>query len=210
MLDSQPSHQSGGEADVGEVAGSKIQHEDYGGGWFEREILPHRKSLERYLARCFPHEPDLEDIVQQSFERVLTRTGDEPIENPKFYLRRTAWSLIQSRTRRRAIASIDHYADLSSFDFQCDAPLPDEICAAREEFEVLVELYSELPPRAQEAIFQIRLEGRPYIEVAQSFDLCVSSVAKQIRRSVRQLRAGLESAGFVVHDDQAMAGTRPV
>lgn len=54
------------------------------GTWFEREILPHRASLEKYLARCFPHEADLEDIVQQSFERVLARSGDERIENPKF------------------------------------------------------------------------------------------------------------------------------
>jgi len=211
MLTGGPAHHSGEVFEGGEGAATGVrQFSNDIGAWFEREILPHRASLEKYLARCFPHEADLEDIVQQSFERVLTRTGDEPIENPKFYLRRTAWSLIQSRTRRRAIASIDLYADLSSFDFQCDAPLPDDICAAREEFALLVALYSELPQRAQEAIFQIRLEGRPYIEVAQSFDLCVSSVAKQIRRSVRHLRAGLESAGFVVHDDQAMAGTRPV
>ncbi|MGN6689388.1 MAG: RNA polymerase sigma factor, partial [Sphingopyxis sp.] len=179
------------------------------GTWFEREILPHRASLEKYLARCFPHEADLEDIVQQSFERVLARSGDEPIENPKFYLRRTAWSLLQSRMRRRAIASIDHFADLSSFDFQCDAPLPDHICAAREEFAIFLALYSELPPRAQAAIQQIRLEGRSYVEVAESFDLCVSSVAKQIRRSLRELRAGLETAGFIVGDGQAMAEDSP-
>lgn len=95
------------------------------------------------------------------------------------------------------------------FDFQCDAPLPDHICAAREEFAIFLALYSDLSPRAQAAIQQIRLEGRSYLEVAQSLDLCVSSVAKQIRRSVRQLRDGLETAGFVVRDDLAMAGDSP-
>lgn len=127
MLSGEPAHHSddvGGAAEGAPANGRPLPIDV--GTWFEREILPHRASLEKYLARCFPNEADLEDVVQQSFERVLARSGDEPIENPKFYLKRTAWSLLQSRIRRRAVASIDYHADLSTFGFQCDAPLPDE------------------------------------------------------------------------------------
>jgi RNA polymerase sigma-70 factor (ECF subfamily) len=199
MLSCEPSYQSGADCETGEGAAAGGRHYISDAGlWFEREILPHRASLERYLVRCFPHEADLDDIVQQSFERILARSTDEPIENPKFYLRRTAWSLIQSRIRRRAVASIDYYADLSAFDFQCDAPLPDDICAAREEFAMLAALYSELPSRTQDAISQIRLEGRPFIEVAEGLDLTVSGVAKQIRRAVRHMRAELEASGVAL------------
>jgi len=201
MLGGESSYYSGEDREAREVAASgRGQLFDDTGKWFEREILPHRASLERYLTRCFPHETDLDDIVQQSFERILARSGDEPIENPKFYLRRTAWSLVQSRIRRRAIASIDYYADLSVFDSQCDAPLPDDICAARQEFALLLSLYSQLSPQAQAAIRLVRLEGRPFLEASDMLDLSVSGVAKQIRRAVRQLRAGLEADGMAVSD----------
>jgi len=206
MLSGEPAHYCGDAFDAGEGAADvpRLFSNDVG-TWFEREILPHRASLEKYLARCFPSEADLEDIVQQSFERILARSGDEPIENPKFYLRRTAWSLVQSRIRRRAIASIDYYADLSAFDFQCDAPLPDDICAAREEFAILSAHFAELSPQAQAAIRLVRLEGRPFLEVADMLGLSVSGVSKQIRRAVRQLRIEPEAGGVLANESPQIA-----
>lgn len=204
MLDRQQTCYSNEGCETTEGAFGEAQRGADVAEWFEREILPHRVSLERYLARCFPHEADLEDIAQQSLERVLARSSGEPIENPKFYLRRTAWSLLQSRFRRRAVTSIEYYADLSVFDFQCDAPLPDDICAAREEFALLQALYSELSPQSQAAIQQIRLDGRPFLEVAAALDLTVSGVAKRVRTAVRKLRAEMEARGvFLGHESQA-------
>jgi RNA polymerase sigma factor (sigma-70 family) len=197
MLSGEPSNHSGQDCEAGEEAVSADrEHPVDVPAWFERDILPHRAGLERYLARNFPHEADLDDIVQESLERILTRLGDEPIDNPKFYLRRTAWSLLQTRIRRRGIVTIEHYADMSMFDFQCDAPLPDEICVAREELALLAAAYSELSPRAQDAVRLVRLEGRPYVDVARTLDISVSGVEKQLRRAVRHLRAGVEAGSL--------------
>jgi len=160
--------------------------------WFEREILPHRASLKAYLRRYFPNEADLDDIVQESFERVLTRSGDEPIDNPRSYLTRTAWSLLQSRIRRRSIVSIELCSDMAALDFQCDAPLPDAVCIAREELAIITAAYAEFPRRVQSAVRLVRLEGQAYSDVARTLDISVSGVEKQIRRAVTQMRARLE------------------
>ena len=58
--------------------------------WFVEEVQPHEGDLRRYLHRQFPRVGDVDDVVQESFLRLLRARGAGPIACARAYLFTTA------------------------------------------------------------------------------------------------------------------------
>jgi RNA polymerase sigma-70 factor (ECF subfamily) len=54
--------------------------------WFEEEVLPHESSLRAWLFTRFPTLPDVDDLVQETFSRLLKAKApaDEPAPDPEW------------------------------------------------------------------------------------------------------------------------------
>ena len=54
--------------------------------WFVDEVLPHEGDLRSWLKARFPMVKDVDDLVQESFSRLLKAHDSGPIVNPRAYL----------------------------------------------------------------------------------------------------------------------------
>ncbi|MCX6950974.1 MAG: RNA polymerase subunit sigma-24, partial [Verrucomicrobia bacterium] len=54
--------------------------------WFAEHVLPHEPMLRAWLRGRFPSLADLDDVVQETFARVLQAYAHAPIGSPKAFL----------------------------------------------------------------------------------------------------------------------------
>lgn len=160
--------------------------------WLEAEVLPHQCWLRGWIARRFPAEGDVDDIVQESFEKILRCADPEAVRNARVYLSRTAAGIVIDRARRRRIVRIDYHDDLGALSLACAYPLADRICAAREEWDGVCRALGALPERTREVIRLRRLDDIPQREVAAAMGLSESAIEKHVRRGVRAVRAEVD------------------
>lgn len=157
--------------------------------WLQAEVLPHRQWLLRWIARRYPAEPDLDDVVQESFEKVLRSTDPSSVRDIRIYLSRTAMRLVIDRSRRRNTRPLVYSGDVSRLGLVCDYPLPDAVCAAREEWDDVCQAMDRLPERTRTVIHLRRIDGMPQRETAEACGLTESSIVKHLRRGLRLVRA---------------------
>lgn len=153
--------------------------------WMATEILPHRKWLQRWVAQRFPREADIEDIVQESFERVLGVADPWAIQNPKSYLGRTAYTLVLCRLRRRKIVHIDFHEDLDGLGLECAWPLQDRQLEGCERLRCVEKALGTLPERTQQVIRLRRIEGISQRDTAQILGVSESAIEKHLSRAMR-------------------------
>jgi len=58
--------------------------------WFATELEPHEDSLRAYLHRQFPAYPEIDDLVQETYARLLRARETGPLHAPKAFLFTTA------------------------------------------------------------------------------------------------------------------------
>jgi RNA polymerase sigma factor (sigma-70 family) len=162
--------------------------------WLEAEVLPHRQWLRGWIARRYPSESDVDDIVQESLEKMLRCPDPAGVRDARVYLSRTAVGLVIDRARRRRIVRIDYHDDLGELGLACAYPLPDRVCAAREEWESVCRAIEALPERTRGVLRMRRIEEVPQRETAQAFGITESAIEKHVRRGIRAVRAELDGA----------------
>lgn len=160
--------------------------------WLESEVLPHRPWLRAWIARRYPSETDLDDIVQESFEKMLRCSDPAGVRDTRVYLSRTAVGLVIDRARRRQIVRIDYHDDLAQLGLACVYPLPDRVCAAREEWDIVCRAVEALPERTRAVIRMRRFDEIAQRDTAEAFGITESAIEKHVRRGLRLVRAELD------------------
>lgn len=150
--------------------------------WFLDEILPHEPMLRAWLAGRYDLAGELDDIVQESYLRVLRARSRGPIFAGKAFLFTTARNLAISRFRR-------HPAPAEPVD---PATLADERPAApqqlahQQELTLLAQAIEALPERCR-AVFTLRkLEGLSQREIARHLGVAEHTVEAHVRLGTRR------------------------
>ncbi|SEH13037.1 RNA polymerase sigma factor, sigma-70 family [Sphingopyxis sp. YR583] len=160
--------------------------------WLASDFVPHCHWLRLWLARRFPNEPDLDDVVQESFTRVLGRTDPSVVRSARAYLARTAQLIIFDRKRRAAIATIDYQGSLEPLGFVCPHPLPDEIVSARQQLARVVHTLAALPERTRRIVELRRIEEGSLVSAAKDVGISETAARKHLNRAMAALRAEQE------------------
>src|SRR3954470_13868141 len=71
--------------------------------WFSEEIQPHESALRAFLRARFPSLVDIDDMVQESYARLLRMRAKGEIDNPKSYLFATARNAALDFFRHRSV-----------------------------------------------------------------------------------------------------------
>ena len=90
--------------------------------WFHDEILPHEPMLRAWLRTKFPSLTDPDDLVQETFSRVLQARANAPITSPKAFLFTTARNLALDQVRRQKIIGIDALTETAAQFVYDDVP----------------------------------------------------------------------------------------
>ncbi len=82
--------------------------------WFAAEVQPHEAMLRAWLQSRFPAGCDLDDIVQESYLRVLRARERGELQSPKAFLFATARNLALDQIRHNKVTQIDGLVEIDT------------------------------------------------------------------------------------------------
>jgi RNA polymerase sigma-70 factor (ECF subfamily) len=177
--------------------------------WFAEEVHPHEPALRAYLRRRFPAAGDVDDLVQESYLRVLQARAAAPIISAKAYLFSTARNLALGWFRRPKI-----FAPIAVTDFaasriiQEDADVFEQV-STDQEIGLLLEAIDALPARCREIFILRKLHGLSQKEIAAQLGRSEQTVQVQIARGAKKCALFLRRHGVTSRSGRELAPDKP-
>lgn len=157
--------------------------------WFAREILPHERSLVRYLTRVWPNRDDVCDLRQEIYVRVFEYAQKTRPNLPKSYLFTTARHLMTDRLRRKRVIFIGARGDLDQLNVLVDELSPEHRLTSIQELQQLAHAFDSLPTKCRTVMWLRKVEQLSQKEVAARLGVREKAVEKQVARGMRLLTA---------------------
>ncbi|TWB36522.1 RNA polymerase sigma factor [Nitrospirillum pindoramense] len=143
--------------------------------------------LRRQLTRLTGAQ-DVEDHLHAAFMKLEAYRAREPVHNPEaFLVRAAANSALDEHRRVRRQAAVGPLDQGMADTLPDEAPLQDEVYAARQRLDRVREGISRLPPRTREIFLMHRLDGLKYHEIAARLGISQSAVEKHIAKAALAL-----------------------
>ena len=164
--------------------------------WLKQEVLPHEPALRAYLHSRFPDVRDVDDIVQDSYLRLLEMRKQHEIVSPKAYLYATARNAALSQLRRPRIFSDEPVTDLTWSHVLETSPDTAAVVNQQQEIALLMSAIDTLPPRCREIFILRKLQGLPQKEIAARLGISEQTVQVQIARGAAKCAAYFRVRGI--------------
>ena len=128
-----------------------------------------------------------EDVVHDAYVRVLERCADDPIEQPRAFLYRTALNLVIDGHRRNTLRQVEPLEVLDS-DERFFSPSPHASMDHGQRLEMVQRALAELPVACRESFLLRKLEGLSHPEIAERLGVSRSVVEKHIVNAMKHCR----------------------
>jgi RNA polymerase sigma factor (sigma-70 family) len=164
--------------------------------WFATEVRPHEAELRAYLRGKFSAHPDIDDLVQETYARILHAREHASLGSAKAYLFSTARNAAFDYFRRRKIVSIENTAEIELLSVFEDRPGVAETVCHNQELQLLAEAIQALPKRCRHVLTLRKLHGLSHREIAEKLGIAENTVNAQIAIGVLRLRDWLRLRGL--------------
>ena len=154
--------------------------------WFAEQVQPFEPALRAYLHGRFPTLTDQDDIVQDTYSRLLRAREAGEIRHPKAFLFTTARNAALDFFRRRRAISLEnvtHFDDSPVLEEQPDVA---EQVSRAQELTFLADAMCTLPDRCREVIMLRYYDGLSYKEIAERLGVSLETVKTQMARGTRR------------------------
>lgn len=153
----------------------------------------HFDELLGYFVRAIGDRHEAQDLVQETWSRLLARFGQQAVHNPRALLYEIARNLLIDRHRQRQ--GRQHESDQVLAEHRAPASTePEAIMAGRQRLEVLLAAIEALPPRCREAFVQHKIDGLPQAVVAERMGVSRNMVERHVMLGVAACRRALAQA----------------
>lgn len=150
--------------------------------WLGRHVLPHEPALRAWLRHKSLVDLDVEDVIQETYTRLVSADSVAHIRDTRSYLFQVAGSVVIDAIRRRKVISLSSLPDLDYLAIASDAPSPEQQVIARDELQRLAAMIAQLPGKVRDVFTLRRVQGLSQREVAQRLGLSESTVEKHMSR----------------------------
>ncbi|SOD95958.1 RNA polymerase sigma factor [Caenispirillum bisanense] len=147
----------------------------------------HRPTLIRRLMRLVGCAATAEDLVHESYLRVVGAMERQPVEHVPSFLFQTAHNLALDHLRRQRRSDRLFDRDRSDADLAVVAttePSPEGRAADRETVARLLAVLAELPERQRQVLLLGRVEGLSYPQIAARLGVSENTVYKDMRAAL--------------------------
>lgn len=151
-----------------------------------------RASLRRYFMRRVRDRGEIDDMVQQVFERLLKRGGLDGIGQVGGYIFQIASSVLADSQRSRKVRHSDQHEEFDPHSHGDVAFSAEHVFLMRERLTRATAILLELPERTRVIFVLRRLEGMKYRDIAIRLGISVSAVEKHMERAVVRLAEGID------------------
>ncbi|MFJ2482021.1 sigma-70 family RNA polymerase sigma factor [Pseudomonas sp. NPDC087598] len=128
-----------------------------------------------------------EDVVHDAYLRVLERSSDTPIEQPRAFLYRTALNLVIDDHRRNALRQVEPLEVLDNEE-RYFAQSPHCPLDHGQRLEMLQRALAELSVACRESFLLRKIEGLSHVEIASQLGISKALVEKHIVNAMKHCR----------------------
>lgn len=148
-------------------------------------FLEARDDLKRFIKRMVKSNEDADDIVQETFVRLMQVVEPGAIRCTKSFLFATARNLVIDAQRRKVRNPIDDRITLDDVNPIDEASCVENNVSVRQEIELLCRAVEKLPPQRQRAFVLFKFYNQSYKEIADDMGLTVKTVENHIGQGLR-------------------------
>lgn len=151
-------------------------------------MLKYYKELFLYIKDKIPNKDNAQDIVQETYEKVISIKNSKEIENERVLLYKVAKNIIIDRLRKNK-----NYKEISyeEENFISQSKAPEDLAIEQNQQDILMKELKKLPPKRKEAFVLHILEGYTKEETANIMNISYLAVDKHISRATIELREKL-------------------
>ncbi len=174
--------------------------------WFEREVHPHESALRSWLRRLFPSVSDVDDIIQETYVRLIRARSEGRVSHAKAYVFTTARNFAFDLFRRKRVVSIEGVADLDRLPVLDDGVDVAESVSRQQELEMLAEAVRLLPERCRHVLTLRLLYGLSHKEIAGQLGISEHTVKAQLAKGMRRCAEYFDEFGDAPRDGSGRRG----
>jgi RNA polymerase sigma factor (sigma-70 family) len=165
--------------------------------WFAEQVQPYEPALRAYLHGRFPALTDQDDIVQDTYTRLLRARAAGEIRHPKAFLFTTARNAALDFFRRKRPVSMDDITHFDESSVLVDRPDVVELVNREQELEILADAVRTLPDRCRQVIMLRYLDGLAYKEIAVQLRISPETVKTQLATGMRRCAEYFRERGLL-------------
>lgn len=155
--------------------------------WLARHVLPHEPLLRAKLRAIPVYDLDVEDIIQETYTRMLSVPSLESIRYPKQYALLTARAVIVDHMRQSRVVSIVSSDQFDSLEIAEPSASIEQRLEIRDEVVEVTAALAKLPQKCREILILRRVEGVSQRDVAQRLAISEKTVEKHMTTGIRRL-----------------------
>lgn len=165
--------------------------------WFSEQVQPHEPALRAYLLKRFPTLPDHDDLIQDSYSRLLRAHENGRLTHARAFLFTTARNAAIDLVRRRGVKPTETLAE----DDVCsvlDEPIGvRESLERQQQLDAVVEAVMELPERCRAVVLLRYFDGLSSAQIAAQLGITPETVRVQMFKGVQHCIAFFAERGLL-------------
>lgn len=165
--------------------------------WFAEEVQPYEPALRAYLHGRFPSLRDYDDIVQDTYARLLRARAAGTVRHPKALLFTTARNTALDVFRRKRTVALDDVTHFDASAVLVDRPDQAELASRAQELEILADAVRALPDRCRQVMMLRYLDGLAYKEIATQLGISPETVKAQLAKGMRRCAEYFREQGLL-------------
>jgi RNA polymerase sigma-70 factor (ECF subfamily) len=150
--------------------------------WLRRQVLPHEQALRAWLRGRSLGGLEVDDVVQETYTRLMTAESVRHIRNARTYAFQTAASVVVDHVRKMKVISIVSVANLDLLEVISDDYSPERVAIDRDELNRLGAAIAAMPDKVRQVFTLRRVQGLSQREVAQKMGISENTVEKHMSR----------------------------
>jgi RNA polymerase sigma-70 factor (ECF subfamily) len=165
--------------------------------WFSEQVQPHEPALRAYLLKRFPTLSDHDDVIQDSYSRLLQAHAAGRLTHAKAFLFTTARNAAIDLVRRRGTKPTETLADDQAWP-ALEEPLGvRESLERQQQLDAVVEAVLELPERCREVVLLKYFDGLSSGQIAAQLGITADTVRVQMFKGVQHCIAFFAERGLL-------------
>jgi RNA polymerase sigma factor (sigma-70 family) len=151
------------------------------------EALESEGVLRAYLFRFVRNPADVDELLQETYARLLTAAPtDGEVRSVRALALTIARNIALDWLRHRSVVPIQLMSELATLDVLDERAQVDEIVNSHQELKLLSQVLAELPKRIRRAFTLRRIYGLSQREIAQQMGISEKTVEQLLVRAVRR------------------------
>lgn len=172
--------------------------------WFSAEVKCHEPALRAYLRNRFPSLSDHDDVVQESYSRLLrARESGRPLF-AKAFLFTVARNVAIDMFRRRRVVPHETLSESDELPALEETPGVADALDHQERHELLLEAVGALPERCRQVMLLRHRDGLSYKEIAARLGIAPGTVKLHMVKGVRDCIAFFRQHGMLDDDSDGL------